>query len=166
MYNLIIRGNIMKFVNVRDFGAKGDGLADDFLAIKKAHDFANISGQTVKATPNKTYRIYDTRINGFVSTISVKTNVDWTGANFIIDDSNLSTFSGPKLYSKHIFTIESDYEDYTITDSFILNKLNGIGEGTTTVNLGLGYPAMITIYNSNKKVYKRKARHTFRTTYC
>ena len=49
-----------------DFGAKGDGKTDDFLAIYNTHVFANESGQTVKASRNpkgKVYYIYDPRLD-------------------------------------------------------------------------------------------------------
>ena len=139
-----------------DFGAVGDGVTDDFLALKAAHDFANISGQTVKADAGKTYRIHKTRNLSKVEYISIKTNVDWTGAEFIIDDSTLSTFDGTNMHSGWIFVVESDYSNFNITSSSTLRKLAGIGEGTEKINLALGYPAMLTVYNENHRVYRRK----------
>ena len=138
-----------------DFGAKGDGMSDDFEEIKAAHDFANISGQTVKADSGKTYYIHDTRISGSVNYIPIMTNVDWTGAKFIIDDSTLSTFDGTDMHSGWIFQVISEYSDVTVKDPDKLAALAGVGEGTTKLELGLGYPAMITIYNANHKVYRR-----------
>ena len=154
-----LKGELYKqTINVvyyKDFGAKGDGIADDFKAIKAAHEFANISGQTVKADAGKTYRIHDTRIDGAVTYIPVKTNVEWGNAKFIIDDSSLSTFDGTGMHSGWIFQVDNDYEDITVTDAAKLSPLAGVGEGTTKLDLGLGYPAMITLYNANHKVYRR-----------
>ena len=145
-------------VYYKDFGAKGDGISDDFLAIKAAHDFANISGQTVKAEAGKKYRIHETRVNGTgaVQYISIKTNVDWCGAEIIVDDTDISTKDGTKRSSNHVIKVESDYLNTTITDPEILNGLTGIGEGTKKISLKLGYPALITVYNANHKVYRRK----------
>ena len=143
-------------VYYKDFGAKGDGIVDDFFALKAAHDFANISGQTVKADSGKTYRIYNTVKNNSANTIVIKTNVEWGNAKFIIEDTNIGYYDNTGMASKPIFHIQSDYEDYRITDSEKLNKLAGIGEGTTKIDLGLGFPAMLTIYNNESKVYRRK----------
>jgi hypothetical protein len=48
-------------VYYEDFEAVGDGVTDDFKALYDAHTFANISGQTVKATPVRptTYSIQE-----------------------------------------------------------------------------------------------------------
>ena len=143
-------------VYYEDFGAVGDGVTDDFFAIKTAHDFANISSRTVKATEGKTYYIHETRDDeGKAQTITIKTNVDWCNAKFIIDDTNVSVIDGTGR-NKNIFNVASDYENTTINNAQTLSGLAGIGEGTTKLNLKLGYPALITIYNSNHKVYRRK----------
>ena len=143
-------------VYYKDFGAKGDGITDDFFAIKAAHDFANISGQTVKANSGKTYRINKTCTpGGSAQYISIKTNVDWTGAKFTIDDSNIDYFDGTGQAGLHIFVVESDYAQLRITEASKLSHLSGIGRGTAKVDLGLGYPAMLIIYNRNHRVYRR-----------
>ncbi|MBE6550288.1 MAG: hypothetical protein E7670_07670 [Ruminococcaceae bacterium] len=149
-------------VYYKDFGAKGDGVADDFFALKAAHDFANISGQTVKATSGKTYRINNTCKQGSTTAdyISIKTNVDWTGAKFIVDDSNIDYYDGTSKATTNIFVVESDYESFTISDSSKLAHLSGIGKGTTKVDLGLGYPAMLIIYNTNHRVYRRAGSYS------
>ena len=38
------------YVTYEEFGAVGDGVADDFAAIYKAHEYANESGLAVKAS--------------------------------------------------------------------------------------------------------------------
>ena len=55
-----------KFVTYLDFGAKGDGVTDDFKAIYEAHEYANKNGLTVKTDDGKTYYIHDTLIDGEV----------------------------------------------------------------------------------------------------
>ena len=42
-----------------DFGAVGDGVANDFAAIKATHDYANEHGLPVEGQPGKTYRLGD-----------------------------------------------------------------------------------------------------------
>ena len=146
------------FVTYEEFGAIGDGVADDFAAIKKAHDYANENSLTVKATPGKTYYISNTRIDGVAQMVIIKTNVVWSGANFIIDDSPYSTHNDTDVFSKNIFHIASDYPLEKICDAELFAKLlsNGVGIGTKKLDLGLGYPALVTIYNSKHNVYRRR----------
>ena len=87
----------ISFVTYEDFDAKGDGKTDDYQALYNAHQFANISGQVVKATPGKTYYLCNSKFilpgKTAVSTVNpiiIKTNTVWTGANFIIDDSKVN----------------------------------------------------------------------------
>ena len=147
-------------VYYKDFGAKGDGRTDDFFALKAAHDFANISGQTVKADSGKTYYIHETRVNGkgAVQYISVKTNVDWGTAKFIIDDATLSGFDGTGRSGKDIFIIEPDTEVEKIVDTKILKSVveAGLGKGTEKIDIGLDKAVMIIPYNTSHKVYRRK----------
>ena len=58
-----------------DFGAVGDGVTNDFLAIKAAHDRANEIGAKVFADGSKTYYIGKT--GG--EFITVKTSTDLCG---------------------------------------------------------------------------------------
>ena len=148
-----------------DFGAAGnasnesDNNTDDFFALKATHDFANMTKRhTVYADPDATYYIHETRANGgtgSAQTITVKTDVDWGNAKFIIDDSDIGYNDGTDRATKNIFEIISDYEKLTITDTEVLNSLGSIGEGTDRIDLGLGYPALLTVYNEDHKVYRR-----------
>lgn len=66
------------------FGAKGDGIADDFAAIRAAHAYANAHGLPVHADEGAKYYI------GPGETAVIRTDTDWTGAVFIIDDRKLT----------------------------------------------------------------------------
>ena len=64
------------------FGAVGDGVAEDFEAIYNTHMFANEGGQKVMGDgPDAVYYIH--AIPGM---IQVKTDVDWNGATFHLND--------------------------------------------------------------------------------
>ncbi len=145
----------MKYVTYEQFGAIGDGKHDDFAAIKEAHDYANERGIAVKADGTKTYYICDTRIDGKAESIIIKTDTDWGGAHFIIDDTDVGYFDGTGRATKHIIQVSSDYEVETIEDTNVLSALSGIGEGTKKINLALGYPALLCIYDKNSRVYRR-----------
>ena len=147
-----------------DFGAVGNGKTNDFFAMKAAHDYANISGQLVKATDGKTYYIKDTRNEaGKVETITIKTNVDWGKAKFIIDDSEFSTFDGTGVHGEHIFTVVPNTPLQKIDDKTLLANLvsAGFGKSTTKIDLGLGEPVMIVPYNASHNIYRRPGFGSF-----
>jgi hypothetical protein len=149
-----------------DFGAKGDGKTDDFKAIYDTHKFANECGQTVKADGSKTYRIANNMgTDGELIQIIIKTNVDWCGAKFVIDDTIFtSEKTSPMYYSKynqHIFAVRPDdahdeklYTNKTETGKAIIDKImqtGGIKPGTTNIQVDIGWdgPLMILPYNSS-----------------
>lgn len=70
-----------------DFGAVGDGKADDFEAIFAAHEFANANSLPVKADEGKTFYVHN-----FDRSAIIKTDTDFTGAKFIIDDTGSDAF--------------------------------------------------------------------------
>ena len=152
-------------VRYEDFGAVGDGIADDYLAIKAAHDFANECGQMVLGKAGATYRIISTLCeDGVYRSIKIKTDTNWSGAKFIFDDTNVGW--SPDLvgsnhnYSTNIFSIESDYSDISLNQNnneYIkaINESGGLNYNTQKLDLGLGYPAMLTIYNNSHKCYIR-----------
>lgn len=88
-------------VSYSDFGAVGDGITDDYEAIKAAHDEANRTGQMVVAEEGKTYYLGQHQ-----TPISIKTDVDWTGATFIIDDSDILPTSS--LRTAAVFHVQTD----------------------------------------------------------
>ena len=158
-----------------DFGAVGDGVAEDFNAIYHAHAFANISGQTVKATPGARYNISDNHkknegsiVKEYVS-IKVKTNVDWQGAEFILDDREISTKSS--VYARrsiNIFQIvsDSDLGSHTVYDSEMIDRiaLEGLRPGTTKINFKLeGWDGDLLIYpyDTSHLVFRRRGYDQF-----
>lgn len=154
-----------KYVTYEEFGAKGDGVNDDFFAIKAAHDYANENGLPVKANDSASYYIHDTRVDGTVESIIIKTDTEWGNCNIIIDDRDLDYYESEsvrKMCTTNVFKVTSDYEPITLTDENPEDKeklvaLGKIGEkwGTTKLDLGLGYPAMVVVFNKNHKIYRR-----------
>ena len=93
-----------KIVYYSEFGAVGDGVAEDFPAICKCHEYANANGLKVMADKGATYYIANT--DG-ISAI-VQTDVDWQDATFIIDDRNIDVPN--KSRTANIFKIYRDYD--------------------------------------------------------
>ena len=152
-----------KYVTYEEFGAVGDGVTDDFAAIKRAHDYANEMGLPVKARDDANYYIHYARVDGVATSAKIRTNVNWGSAKFTIDDTDISPVKGDDNYDlAHlgIFDIESPYPMIKITDSEILSRIAkaGVKPGTKKIDLGLGYPAMIVPYYSEMaaRVYRRR----------
>ncbi|MBO5954352.1 MAG: hypothetical protein J6Q13_00100 [Clostridia bacterium] len=147
-------------VYYHEYGAKGDGVTNDYEAIKKAHEVANRFGAPVYADPHKTYLIGSTSdASGNSSTITIKTDTDWKDCKFIFDDTNVKYEEGEnKEYSKNIFTIENDYTIQTHkASSKIVKQLNEMEITTSTkkLNISLGYPALLILYNNTVKHFIR-----------
>ncbi len=155
-----------------DFGAVGDGVLDetllsdgtyaesagasgtnDFEAIMEAHLVANKTRRhTVYANPGKTYYISSTKVNGIQKQIVIKTDTVWEGATFLIDDETLT--SSDSMFTSNVFVIASDYDTFTISDSRA-TSLKDVGPSTKKIDLGLGYPALLLLYNNTHKNYIR-----------
>ena len=73
-------------VKYSDFGAIGDGVANDFAAIKAAHDYANENKLPVEGQPGRTYRLGD---NGKESII-IMTDTLWVGCAFPVENHRAS----------------------------------------------------------------------------
>ena len=156
---------IENYVTYEEFGAVGDGVADDFLPIYNAHAYANEHGLPVKTDDTKHYRIHLTFVGEGEERkpepIIIKTNVDWGKTKFTIDDSDLNPFDPwfmnmPKL---PVFKVVSDYKPEKITDEEILENIVKSGLGTKTTKIDLGaerdYPVMIIPCNEKHKIYRR-----------
>ena len=90
-------------VYYEDFDAVGDGKTCDFNAIYNTHIYANQCGQKVLGKADATYYI---SAGNFTKTIPVKTNVDFLGATFIVDDTGSNAYKYRELA---LFTLERDY---------------------------------------------------------
>ena len=160
------------YVTYEDFGAVGDGKTEDFEAIYKAHEYANAHGLAVKGTPGKTYYIRDTKLGtDTVHIAKIRTNVDWCGAHFIIDDTDLTVrkdmYDLRVVALKPIFAVEPDEEHnkFKIEDPEILSRIasQGINQKTKKIDLGIDFdgPVMIIPVNSAHNVFRRRGYTMF-----
>ena len=126
------------FVRYSDFGARGDGKADDMEAIVAAHMFANEHGLPVKADKGATYYI-----GGRDRTAVIRTDTDFGKANFIIDDTQVEN------RNSHVFLVSSGQQPFKPEGIKSLKrnqeKINGSFPGT----------CIVTVTNSNIKRYIR-----------
>jgi hypothetical protein len=140
--------HITTFVTYEMFGAKGNGVSDDFSAINETHKYANENNLTVIGNSKANYYIKD-----IVSTIPVRTNVDWAGCKFTIDDRDVS-----QQKSIQLFTVEKSQEPIQLT-SFPKIKKNqsSIPEIVSQLN---GRECIIYLEDDSKKIYIRTGGNT------
>ncbi len=124
-------------------GAIGDGVADDFDAIKKTHERANITGQIVVADYGKTFNVGQHN-----ESIKIMTDTVWTGATFIIDDSTLSPDGTAK--DKNIFWVAPSHNGKNVSGITTLKA------GQTNVGVTFSEPVLLKLYNNNVMQYIRK----------
>ena len=128
-----------RFLTYEQFGAKGDGLTDDFDAIIATHEEANRTGTPVKAKDGAKYLIKK------IGTATIKTDVDFGTAEIIIDDREVPHAER----GVHIFNVVSDFEPFTFElKSFSKHqkKLDFPHEGKVYVN----------VFNENHKIFIRE----------
>ena len=148
-----------KYVLYSDFGAVGDGVVNDFNAIKAAHDYANENGLDVKACAGKNYYIGRT----FGEVIFVKTNTDWCGASFTIDDTCFDVNDIDRDTSIFVIAHDEVPKEYTKDDEGsvgdairAINAGGGlVGDKKWRLDLGLGHEALVFIFNENKRTFIR-----------
>lgn len=125
-------------VRYSDFGAKGDGKADDIDAIAATHAFANQHGLSVQADEKATYYI-----GGKDRTVFIQTDTDFGTAAFIIDDT------GVKDRTAHIFQVNS---------TLLPHKLEGITSlkrNQKKIDVSLPGTCIVRVTDSNVRRYIR-----------
>ncbi len=133
----------MQFVSYRDFGAVGDGKTDDFAAIIAAHAHANEAGLPVRADEGDTYYIGNNR----TASAYIKTDTDWTGASFIIDDSKVDI----DHRSTPIFIVNDDMESIDLTEYGV----KSLCEGQRSV-VSVGRDCYVRVTHPDKRIFIRK----------
>ena len=125
-------------VRYGDFGAIGDGKADDIDAIAATHAFANLHGLMVRTNDDATYYI-----GGKERTAIIRTDTDFGKAAFIIDDSDV------KNRNASIFTVSSSLKP------FKLETIHSLKRDQKKIEASLPGPCLITVTNANVKQYIR-----------
>ena len=154
-----IKSNLDTSIDVRniyykDYGAKGDGLTDDFFAIKACHDYANEWGHTANADgPNKTY--YIGNYLGWsdpATSIIVQTDTNWHGCTFIWDDTVVPV--GSPCYASPIFHIKPSRTSTAWSGATV--PVTSLMKGATNVGgWQPGVDCLLYIENSDERHYIR-----------
>ncbi len=127
-----------EYVTYEEFGAVGDGKADDQDAIVAAHAAANERGLPVKAGDGKTYYI------GRGAKVAViMTDVDFGTASFVIDDRDVENLRAP------VFRVEPS------TPAFDIEGVASLAAGQAELGVKLPAPCLVEVENANILQYIR-----------
>lgn len=124
-------------VRYGEFGAVGDGEADDIDAIAAAHAFANLHGLKVEAEDGATYYIEGER------TAVIKTDADFGTAEFVIDDRDVAD------RTSSVFLVASDLEPIP------LQGISSLARNQERIDVSLPGPSLITATDSGVRRYIR-----------
>ena len=127
-----------------EFGAKGDGITDDFDAIRRTHDAANIRGAKVIGDPGATYYIGATTKSAYI-----QTDVDWGDSNFIIDDTTVEK-RGTAWVDTWLFMVES------AQNPFLIHSVSGLKKGQSKLPLNLGQRLLLIAIDNTTRRYIRQ----------
>ena len=147
-------------VTYEQFGAVGDGVTDDFAAIRAAHAYANERDLDVHAKGGATYYIHKADGESAV----VQTNTYWNGAKFIIDDSGIISHKRCGCRdcierTTSIFLVKASRPKVDVADAVrgnlpILSAFDGVGTQKFE-GWALGYDALVHIKSDERKVFIR-----------
>ena len=126
------------------FGAKGDGVTDDFVAIQKTHEEANRTGAKVLGDEGATYLIREV-----ASPAIIRTDVDWRGAHFIIDNRHIHPDS-PERWA-WIFELAHDRPDAAL----LIPEGHSLTKGQANVGIAPGAPSILYLKDDNDRIYSR-----------
>lgn len=117
------------WVGYGDFGAVGDGVADDMAAIAATHAYANQFGLRVRADDDATYYI-----GGGDRTAIIQTSTDFGRARFVIDDTEVVDLEAS------VFEVRSRLEPIAV-------DLASLARGQTSLPVTLPGPALMVAIN-------------------
>jgi len=134
----------LDFLTYEMFGATNNGEEDDdFDAIVKTHDVANMWNKKVKIEKIKgedpTYVI-----GGADITATIQTSTDWGNATIIIDDRNAVNLN------RTVFRLTSKLPYQRIS------SIKELKRGQKKLDLHLEHPCFILVEDSTKYVYRRE----------
>ncbi len=142
----------LRYFTYEQFGAVGDGAADDYEAMKAAHDAANKCGRPVIGRAGASYNV-----GAHAAPIKIKTDTDWTDVTIIIDDSELLPVGG--VFYSSVFSVESSNIE-VVHDSYselmkAVVAAGGISRETEKIPYDFGHDAMLIVNDDSHKVYIR-----------
>ena len=139
----------MHTISYFDCGAVGDGVTDDFSAIMEAHKLANEYGLKISACGERYGEKVIFHLGAHAESIPIMTDTDWTGAEFIIDDTLYNVYSNVRTTS--IFKVVSSLS----VNTSLKDKLTHLSKDSTNIGFTLDQDYLLILYNNNVKQYIR-----------
>ncbi len=125
-------------INYEDFGAVGDGVADDLPAICAAHEHANALGLAVQTNPSATYHLGSRALTAIIAT-----DTDWSTSRFTIDDTQVEDHQLPLFELRSIL-------------SPIELQCDRITRGQKRLEARPDHDCFVFVENENRKRYIRR----------
>ncbi|MBQ4200424.1 MAG: hypothetical protein II649_11170 [Kiritimatiellae bacterium] len=127
-------------VTYEEFGAAGDGKADDMAAIVAAHAAANKKGLPVRAGDGRTYYI-----GGGARTADIRTDVDFGTASFVIDDREVPL----DKRSTPVFRISHSARPVAV------KGMTTLASGQKNLGIELPGPSLVEVVDATVRQYIR-----------
>lgn len=127
-----------RYVTYEQFGARGDGVTDDMEAIVRCHAYANAHGLPVKGRDGANYYI-----GGKAISAEIRTDVDWGGAHFTIDDRAVEN------REVSCFIVQPDRERFT-------PEIGSLKKGQKRVDFPHEGSVYVRVYDDTRRLYIRK----------
>lgn len=125
-------------ITYEQFGAKGDGKADDLPAIVAAHKAANAKGTPVRARDGATYYLHADGL-----TAEIATDTDFGTAKFVIDDRDITNTWA------YVFVVEPTRPSYLVTN------VTSLARGMTRVGATFPTRVMVKFEDANRRQFRR-----------
>ena len=141
---------VLDYLKYSEFGAVGNGMTDDMKAIRNTHACANKYHLKVKGDIDANYYIGVITDDGAI----IKTDTDWTGSSFTIDDSNVNI----ELRGKNIFNVRSEQQSKCLVgnSSDCANQLKTLTRHQENIGITLPKKSIVVLKNDNVKQYIRE----------
>jgi len=144
-------GRNINFVYYSDFGAVGDGAADDSQAIVDAHDHANRNNMPVRADSGKKFLFRANR------TAVIQTDTDWQDAEIIIDNSNVGAG-----HTTFVFNVTSSLTPTTLGVGG--NAVTSLYAGQTSLGRTFDYDSFIHLIDNSTPRFIRRTSFAANST--
>lgn len=129
---------MQKYLTYEQFGAVGDGVADDMPAIVRTHAEANRLGLPVRARDHALYRIANRS-----ATAEIGTDTDWGDASIVIDDRDLDRHDTPVFHVKSLTVTEAPF------------AIDSLRYGQTHIDNPTGKELFVRVWNDEHIDYIR-----------